>query len=130
MLVSVGVLGFSFQLARVLTDAVLQGGVADESLGRAFAVYDIAYSLAFVAAGLAVVPLWSVASPGGLLAGIAGIYLVAAATTIVSRVYGAARSLQRSSRLQRQLAEGQTMVDGSAFDPHTTTTTRSPGYGR
>jgi MFS family permease len=88
MMTAVGGLGFSFQLARVLTDAVVQAGVSDDALGRAFAVYDIAYTLAFVTAGLAVVPLWSVASPAGLLGGIGGVYLVATATIVISRLVG------------------------------------------
>jgi hypothetical protein len=88
MIGAVAGLGFSFQLARVVTDAVVQSGVNDASLGRAFAVYDISYTLSFVVAGLAVVPLWSVTFPGGLLGGISGAYLVAATTLAIGRLYG------------------------------------------
>jgi Transmembrane secretion effector len=87
----VGGLGFAFQLARVLTDAVVQGAIPDGSMGRAFAVYDITYTLAFVSAGLSIVPLWSLVSPAGLLGAIGSAYFLAAATLAVSRAAAARR---------------------------------------
>ena len=46
---------FAFQNLRLTTDALVQRSTSDETLGRVFAIYDVAYNLAFVVGGLVVV---------------------------------------------------------------------------
>lgn len=55
---SVSVVGFAFQLLKISVDALIGGATADASRGRIFAVYDVLYNVAFIAAGLLMVPLW------------------------------------------------------------------------
>lgn len=73
----IGVVAFAFQTLKVLVDALVQRASPDALRGRTFAAYDVAYNVAFVAAGLAMVPLWE---PGGerrLLWGIAAAFAAA-----------------------------------------------------
>ncbi|HET6693223.1 MAG TPA: MFS transporter, partial [Pedococcus sp.] len=58
LVIGIGVTAFSFQLLKVLVDAVVGGASPDEVRGRVFSVYDVLYNVAFVAAGLLMVPLW------------------------------------------------------------------------
>ncbi len=56
---ALGLTGFSFQLLKVLADAMI-GAAADDSVrGRVFALYDVLYNVAFVLAGLLMIPLWN-----------------------------------------------------------------------
>ena len=107
LLASVGGIGFAFQVTRILTDAVVQSGVSGEVLGRAFASYDIAYTLSFVAAGLTIAPLWSVAGPGTLWTAIAAAYTVG---TIVS---SAGLHLWRRSR-----STNERVIDVAGDEPY------------
>jgi predicted MFS family arabinose efflux permease len=43
---------FAFQNLRLMADALVQGEVADDMLGRVFSAYDIVYNLSFVAGAL------------------------------------------------------------------------------
>jgi apolipoprotein N-acyltransferase len=58
LLVAVAVTAVSFQCLKVLTDALVGRAAPDRVRGRVFALYDVLYNLAFVSAGLAMVPLW------------------------------------------------------------------------
>jgi apolipoprotein N-acyltransferase len=52
------VTSFSFQLLKVLVDAVVGAASPDVVRGRVFSIYDVLYNVAFVLAGLLMVPLW------------------------------------------------------------------------
>jgi apolipoprotein N-acyltransferase len=67
----IGVAAFGFQTVKVLVDALVQRASPDVVRGRTFAAYDVLYNVAFVAAGLAMVPLWKPERDRALLWGIA-----------------------------------------------------------
>ena len=48
----------SFQILKVLTDALVGNAAPDRLRGRVFAIYDVLYNMAFVLAGLLMIPLW------------------------------------------------------------------------
>ncbi|MFI9274377.1 apolipoprotein N-acyltransferase [Kitasatospora sp. NPDC052896] len=54
----VGVAAFAFQVLKVSADALVGGTAPDALRGRVFACYDVLYNVAFVLAGLAMVPFW------------------------------------------------------------------------
>ncbi|WP_366526314.1 apolipoprotein N-acyltransferase [Mycobacterium sp.] len=54
----VSVVAFAFQVLKISVDALIGGAASDVVRGRVFAVYDVLYNVAFVVAGLALVPLW------------------------------------------------------------------------
>jgi apolipoprotein N-acyltransferase len=58
LVVGLGVTALSFQLLKVLVDALVGEATADQVRGRVFSVYDVIYNVAFVVAGLLMVPLW------------------------------------------------------------------------
>lgn len=58
LVAGLAVTAFSFQLLKVLVDAMVGGASPDAVRGRVFSVYDVLYNVAFVAAGLLMVPLW------------------------------------------------------------------------
>jgi apolipoprotein N-acyltransferase len=58
LLVALAVVALSFQCLKVLTDALVGRRTADAVRGRVFAAYDVLYNVAFVLAGLLMVPLW------------------------------------------------------------------------
>ncbi len=58
LLAALAVTATSFQCLKVLADALVGRATADVVRGRVFAAYDVLYNVAFVAAGLAMVPLW------------------------------------------------------------------------
>jgi apolipoprotein N-acyltransferase len=76
MVAALGVTGFSFQLLKVLVDALVGGASADQVRGRVFSIYDVVYNVAFVCAGLLMVPLWHPAEVRALLWGLAGAFLL------------------------------------------------------
>lgn len=59
LVAGVGAAAFAFQVLKVLVDALVQRACPDEVRGRVFSVYDLLYNVAFIVAGLALVPLWS-----------------------------------------------------------------------
>jgi apolipoprotein N-acyltransferase len=59
LVTGVGAAAFAFQVLKVLVDALVQRACPDEVRGRVFSVYDLLYNVAFIVAGLALVPLWS-----------------------------------------------------------------------
>ena len=59
LVTGVGAAAFAFQVLKVLVDAIVQRACPDTVRGRVFSVYDLLYNVAFVVAGLALVPLWS-----------------------------------------------------------------------
>ncbi len=72
LVLAVGVVAMAFQILKVVADALVQRAAPDHVRGRAFAVYDLLYNAAFVAAALALVPLWEEGDEHRLLWGIAG----------------------------------------------------------
>ena len=58
LVAGVGAAAFAFQVLKVLVDALVQEASPDEVRGRVFSIYDLLYNVAFIAAGLALVPLW------------------------------------------------------------------------
>ena len=75
--------GYGGFVSKVATDASVQESLPDEYRGRAFALYDILYNLASVAAGLFMVALYDPLHPGRLRpllvgAGIVGLMVTAA----------------------------------------------------
>ncbi|HET7358097.1 MAG TPA: MFS transporter [Nocardioidaceae bacterium] len=71
LVAGLAVTAFSFQTLKVLVDALVGGASPDEVRGRVFAVYDVLYNVAFVLAGLLMVPLWAPGRVRVLLWGIA-----------------------------------------------------------
>jgi MFS family permease len=71
--------GYGGFMSKVATDAQVQEALPDEYRGRAFALYDILYNMASVAAGLAMVALYSPANLRLLLVAVGGVTVVAAA---------------------------------------------------
>lgn len=63
----VGVVAFAFQVLKVSVDALIGGASPDAVRGRVFSIYDVLYNLAFVLAGLAMVPWWHTGRERALL---------------------------------------------------------------
>ncbi len=61
------VVAFAFQVLKIAVDALVGGTAPDAVRGRVFAVYDVLYNVAFVVAGLAMVPLWEIGRERSLL---------------------------------------------------------------
>jgi apolipoprotein N-acyltransferase len=72
----VSVVGFAFQVLKVSVDALVGGRSPDAVRGRVFALYDVLYNVAFVLAGLAMVPLWRMGRERPLLWLIAAGFIV------------------------------------------------------
>ncbi|MDH6117519.1 apolipoprotein N-acyltransferase [Kitasatospora sp. GAS204A] len=92
-----GVAAFAFQVLKVCTDALLGGATPDRSRGRVFALYDMAYNVAFVLAGLLMVPWWRTGHERALL------WWVAAAFTLGWVVLSAADRGWRPHRHRARL---------------------------
>jgi MFS family permease len=71
--------GYGGFMSKVATDAQVQEALPDQYRGRAFALYDILYNLASVAAGIAMVALYSPATLRLLLVCVGGFTIAAAA---------------------------------------------------
>ena len=67
LMIAVGVTAISFQCLKVLIDALIGRSAPDRFRGRVFALYDVLYNVAFVLAGLAMVPLWQLGRERALL---------------------------------------------------------------
>ncbi|MGC0316682.1 apolipoprotein N-acyltransferase [Kitasatospora acidiphila] len=67
LVVCVAVGAFAFQVLKVCADALIGGATPDAARGRVFALYDLLYNLAFVFAGLAMVPWWHAGRERALL---------------------------------------------------------------
>ena len=67
LLAALAVAAVSFQILKVLADALVGAATDDAVRGRVFASYDLLYNLAFVMAGLAMVPLWQPGKERALL---------------------------------------------------------------
>jgi MFS-type transporter involved in bile tolerance (Atg22 family) len=76
MIFALGLTGFSFQLLKVLADAMVGGASADAVRGRVFSLYDVLYNVAFVLAGLLMIPLWKPARDHVLLGSLAVAFLI------------------------------------------------------
>lgn len=75
LVAGLAVTAFSFQMLKVLVDALVGGASPDAVRGRVFAVYDVLYNVAFVLAGLLMVPLWSPDRVRPLLWGLAAAFV-------------------------------------------------------
>lgn len=76
LVAGVAVAAFSFQLLKVLVDAIVGRASPDVVRGRVFAVYDVLYNIAFVLAGLVMIPLWHPTAVRPLLWGLSGAFAV------------------------------------------------------
>ncbi len=86
LIASLAVTAFSFQVLKVMVDALVGRASPDALRGRIFAAYDVLYNLAFVASGLLMIPLWHAGRTRELLWLLAiGFLLVWAASTAHSR---------------------------------------------
>ena len=79
MIIALGLTGFSFQLLKVLADAMVGGASPDAVRGRVFSLYDVLYNVAFVLAGLLMIPLWKPARDHVLLGALAVAFLAGGA---------------------------------------------------
>jgi MFS-type transporter involved in bile tolerance (Atg22 family) len=79
MIIALGLTGFSFQLLKVLADAMVGAASPDAVRGRVFSLYDVLYNVAFVLAGLLMIPLWKPARDHVLLGSLALAFLAGAA---------------------------------------------------
>ncbi|HEY0561608.1 MAG TPA: MFS transporter [Frankiaceae bacterium] len=99
----VAVTAFSFQLMKVRVDALVGGASPDAVRGRVFSVYDVLYNVAFVLAGLLMVPLWRPGWARPLLWGLAAVFLLGwlACARLVRGWPLAGRAATRSGRRRR-----------------------------
>ena len=79
LILGVGATAVAFQVLKVLVDALVGGATDDRLRGRVFAAYDVVYNLAFIIAGLALIPLWHLGREHSLLWGLAAAFVVAGA---------------------------------------------------
>jgi apolipoprotein N-acyltransferase len=86
LVTGLGLTAMSFQLLKVLVDALVGGASPDTVRGRVFSVYDVLYNVAFVLAGLLMVPLWDPNRVQPLLWWLAAAFF--AAWLLFSRVLG------------------------------------------
>jgi apolipoprotein N-acyltransferase len=84
LLVALAVSVVSFQCLKVLTDALVGRATRDALRGRVFAIYDVLYNVAFVLAGLAMIPLWRAGHEGRLVWWLAAAF--AAGWLVLARV--------------------------------------------
>jgi apolipoprotein N-acyltransferase len=73
----VAVVAIVFQMLKTFVDALVGGASADPVRGRVFAAYDVVYNVAFVLAGLALVPIWSAGRERALLWWLAAAFFLA-----------------------------------------------------
>lgn len=85
LVTAVGAAAFAFQVLKVLVDALVQEACPDRVRGRVFSVYDLLYNVAFVVAGLALVPLWSPGRERALL-WLLAVAFVAAGAVVARRL--------------------------------------------
>lgn len=76
LLGAVSVTAVSFQCLKVLADAMLGRASPDAIRGRVFSLYDVLYNVAFVLAGLLMVPLWHPGAERALLWWLGAAYLL------------------------------------------------------
>ena len=76
LVAGIGVTALSFQLLKVLVDALVGGASSDVVRGRVFSVYDVLYNVSFVLAGLLMIPLWDPTRVRALLWWLAAAFLV------------------------------------------------------
>ena len=58
LVAGIAVVAAASQVLKTLVDALVGGAAPDHVRGRVFAAYDVLYNVAFVVAGLALIPLW------------------------------------------------------------------------
>jgi apolipoprotein N-acyltransferase len=58
LVAAIAVAAVSFQSLKVIADALVGRNSPDEVRGRVFAIYDVLYNVAFVLAGLLMIPFW------------------------------------------------------------------------
>jgi apolipoprotein N-acyltransferase len=116
LVAGVGVTAFSFQLLKVLVDALVGRAAPDEVRGRVFSVYDVLYNVAFVLAGLVMVPLWDPTRVRALLWWLAAAFLLGwlgCARLFGAWPFGTRRVVQRPTRGWR----GRLLAVGSGALP-------------
>lgn len=97
----VGAVALAFQVLKILVDALVGRAARDEVRGRVFAAYDILYNVAFVAAGLLLIPLWDTGRERELLWWLAALFAGAGLLTARS-----ARSWPFGAPADRRAVDG------------------------
>jgi apolipoprotein N-acyltransferase len=92
----VSIVTFAFQVLKIAVDAQVGGTASDVVRGRVFAIYDVLYNVAFVVAGLVMVPLWRVGRERFLL------WVIAAGFVLGWVLVGAAMLGWRCRRSSRE----------------------------
>ena len=77
LVVGLGIAAFAFQVLKTLVDALVGGAATDQVRGRVFAAYDVLYNVAFVLAGLALIPLWHLGRERALMWWLAAAFVAA-----------------------------------------------------
>lgn len=77
LVVGLAVVAVAFQALKTLVDALVGGATPDRVRGRVFAAYDVLYNVAFVAAGLGLMPLWHLGRERALLWWLAAAFFAA-----------------------------------------------------
>jgi apolipoprotein N-acyltransferase len=72
LIAGIGLVALAFQVLKILADALVQHAAPDVVRGRVVSVYDTGYNVAFVLAGLVLVPLWEPGRAQALLWVLAG----------------------------------------------------------
>lgn len=67
LIASLAVTAANFQVLKMMADALVGRASPDALRGRIFSVYDVLYNVAFVAAGLLMIPLWHAGRTSSLL---------------------------------------------------------------
>lgn len=113
LLAALAVTAASFQILKVVCDALVGHAATEQLRGRVFAVYDVLYNVAFVVAGLVMIPLWNAGNVRALLwwlaAAYAAAWLVFARSTrawpvAAHQAAGSTDSTVRRVRLSRRTA--------------------------
>lgn len=77
LVLGLGIAAFAFQVLKTLVDALVGGAATDQVRGRVFAAYDVLYNVAFVLAGLALIPLWQLGRERALMWWLAAAFVAA-----------------------------------------------------
>lgn len=95
LLAALAVTAVSFQCLKVVVDALVGRACPDVLRGRVFALYDVGYNVAFVLAGLVMVPFWETGAERRILWWLAALFALAwllLARAVRGWPFGAARA--------------------------------------
>jgi MFS family permease len=92
LIAGVALVAVAFQVLKIIVDALVQGATPDVLRGRVVSIYDMLYNVAFIVAGLALVPLWAEGREQVLLAALAAGFFVVGLVVAVRMESGGAGS--------------------------------------